>query len=60
MERSQLVQQSKIIWARCRGGDSPTQTERDVLLEAYWASVLPEDPDYSVYQWVEDGFPSFD
>ena len=36
----------------------PTSKERDVLIDAYWATCLPKHTVYSLYQWVEDGFPT--
>lgn len=48
------------VWRRYRGTDRhPTQADMDVLRSAYWEGCLPKDPDYSVAQWVEDGFPGF-
>lgn len=48
------------IWRHLRGTDMhPTEAEKKVLLAAYWESCLPKDPDYSLEQWVEDGFPGF-
>lgn len=57
MNRIQLTAKSKEIWLKYRSGGVPDQDERKVMLDAYWENVLPRDPDYSVVQWVEDGFP---
>ena len=47
------------LWLRYRSSESrPTEDERKLLTEAYWACVLPDDYDYNVAQWVEDGFPA--
>lgn len=52
-----LAIRAVVLWRRFRTGGRPNEQERSVLREAYWASCLPKDPDYNVYQWVEDGFP---
>ncbi len=57
MTYNELIAEARRLWRKYRNGGRPTSDERDTLLEAYYASVLPRDPDYSVYQWVEDGFP---
>lgn len=50
--------QARQLWLRYRSSTSrPNEDERKILINAYWASLLPDDPDYSVPQWVEDGFP---
>lgn len=58
MDKVALKSRALQVWRRHRGRDtSPTQDERDVLVQAYYAGVLPRDPDFSVSQWVEDGCP---
>lgn len=58
MSNLELAEKARVIWRRHRNADSrPSNDERDVLLKAYYASVLPRDPDFNVYQWVEDGYP---
>ena len=60
MDRLELKDKALKVWRRYRGRDArPTQLERDLLLQAYYTGALPRDPDYSVSQWVEDGFPPF-
>lgn len=45
------------IFQRCRQGRRPTKPERRLLIDLYWSGQLPRDTNYSLYQWVEDGFP---
>ena len=49
--------EARRLWQKYRSGGRPNQEERDFLRDAYWSGLLPKDPDYSVAQWVEDGFP---
>lgn len=56
-ERQQLREKAKEIWRRYRSGGSPSEAEKSTMRSAYYDSLLPKDPDYSVGQWVEDGFP---
>lgn len=57
-KRQLLREKAIFVWSRCRGGACvPTDEDRRVLTAAYWEGVLPQDPDYCVAQWVEDGFP---
>lgn len=58
MTRQELITKARDLWRRYRNGGRPTEAERGILLQAYYDNALPKDPDYSVYQWVEDGFPS--
>ena len=46
------------IWHRIKRGNTRLEKhEESVMNQAYYAGVLPKDPDYSVAQWVEDGMP---
>jgi hypothetical protein len=58
-QRFELRAQAKEIWFEVtkRGRVKPTTKQRDILNQAYWAGVLPNDRDYSVDQWVEDNYP---
>ncbi len=47
-------------WHRSRIRGFATVQDREILTLAYWESALPDDPDYSVAQWVEDGFPDIE
>ena len=50
---------ARTIWLRCRRDESaPSATARETMRAAYWANVLPTDPDFDVAQWVEDGCPN--
>lgn len=59
-KKRELTEQAQNIWTNTtkRGRVRPTSKERDVLVSAYHMGVLPKDKDYSVYQWVEDNFPT--
>lgn len=52
-----LALQARDLWRKYRNGGRPSESERSTLRDAYWSGCLPKDPDYSVAQWVEDGFP---
>ena len=58
MTREELVKRAREIWQRARWSTIPLNNdERAIMLDAYWSSVLPSDPDFNLGQWVEDGFP---
>jgi hypothetical protein len=57
MTHEELREKAKLAWKKHRNNQRLEQSDKDVLIDAYWASVLPVDSDYDVGQWVEDGFP---
>jgi hypothetical protein len=58
---AQTREKAKEAWARAKRHRQSRLGEEDrhVLTMAYWQGCLPKDDDYSVAQWVEDGFPTF-
>jgi len=59
MSNQELRSAASDIWQRYRNGGRPDEREREIFTHAYWAGVLPRDPNYGdLGQWVEDGFPS--
>ena len=60
--RKKIGDEAYDIWVNQtkRGRVRPTTKQRDVLLDAYWLGCLPRDKDggSSIYQWVEDNFPT--
>lgn len=60
MNRVELKDKALKVWRRHRARNtSVTQSERDIMVQAYWDNALPRDPEYNVSQWVEDGCPAF-
>lgn len=57
LEKIELGRKATAIWAQYRRGHDLTDEDMSVLRQAYYMSVLPRDPDFSVYEWVERGFP---
>jgi hypothetical protein len=55
--REKLASASSRIWSRYRSGKKLKPADRQIMREAYYVNVLPQDRDFSVTQWVEDGFP---
>lgn len=57
-DKQKLVQRVEKLWLKYSRGGRPTEREKELFREAYYENSLPNDPDYNVYQWVEDGFPN--
>jgi hypothetical protein len=43
------------LWRKARSGGELSEEERELMRQAYWEDRLPDDLDFDVYQWVEDG-----
>lgn len=54
-----LSLKAKAIWAAAKRGDEISNEDVDTMKLAYHANVLPKDPEYNVYEWVEEDCPSF-
>lgn len=52
-----LREKAAEIWGRFRRGQGLDPADRANMIDAYWAHDLPDDPNYDLYQWVEDGMP---
>lgn len=58
MTREELRARAREVWLDYREDNIyPTDRGKSILRNAYYESVLPRDPDFSVAQWVEDCFP---
>lgn len=55
-ENERLRREARRVWLKYRNRleCAPTRRESATLINAYYAGVLPRDPDYSPHQWVED------